>query len=154
MIFASHHLSTCHALSLRLQSWLELIDLAFLLPPPSLLPSSQMRRSRIYCPPQAICTKAVRITELEGAIKTTSVHGGETKAQQVPVSCPRSSGNWVAELRLRFLVSNTSFPSYSTTPDLILPWRKRVCMEPVNAFLKQSFLAVGCSGKMAILGIR
>lgn len=36
MIFASHHLSTCHALSLRLQSWLELIDLAFLLPPPSL----------------------------------------------------------------------------------------------------------------------
>lgn len=36
MIFASHHLSARHALSLRLWSWLELIDLAFLLPPPSL----------------------------------------------------------------------------------------------------------------------
>lgn len=29
MIFASHHLSARHALSLRLGSWLELIDLAF-----------------------------------------------------------------------------------------------------------------------------
>lgn len=37
MIFASHHLSARHALSLRLGSWLELIDLAFLLPPSLLL---------------------------------------------------------------------------------------------------------------------
>lgn len=42
MIFASHHLSARHALSLRLWSWLELIDLAFLLlPPPSLPPAEQ-----------------------------------------------------------------------------------------------------------------
>lgn len=41
MIFASHHLSARHALSLRLQSWLQLIDLAFLLPPPSLPPVEQ-----------------------------------------------------------------------------------------------------------------
>lgn len=41
MIFASHHLSARHALSLRLQSWLELIDLAFLLPPLSLPPVEQ-----------------------------------------------------------------------------------------------------------------
>lgn len=36
MIFASRHPSARHALSLRLWSGLELIDLAFLLPPPSL----------------------------------------------------------------------------------------------------------------------
>lgn len=37
MIFASHHLSACHALSLRLSLGSELIDLAF--QPPSLRPS-------------------------------------------------------------------------------------------------------------------
>lgn len=37
MIFASHHLSACHTLSLRLSLGLELIDLALQLP--SLLPS-------------------------------------------------------------------------------------------------------------------
>lgn len=41
MIFASHHLSARHALSLRLWSWLELIDLALPLPPASLPPAEQ-----------------------------------------------------------------------------------------------------------------
>lgn len=61
MIFASHHLSACHALSLRLSLGSELIDLAFQLP--SLLPSHpyilqpRTQEKQKYRPPQAIHRK-------------------------------------------------------------------------------------------------
>ena len=48
MIFASHHLSARHALSLRLRSWLELIDLAFF-SLPSLPPAEQSDRGGAEC---------------------------------------------------------------------------------------------------------
>lgn len=48
MIFASHHLSACHALSLRLRSWLELIDLAFS-SLSSLIPAEQPDKGEAEC---------------------------------------------------------------------------------------------------------
>lgn len=75
MIFASRHLSARHALSLRLWSWLELIDLAFLRPPPSLPPAEQPDGEKQNgLAPTGYLQRSSENTELEGAVKTIPVH--------------------------------------------------------------------------------
>lgn len=75
MIFASRHLSARHALSLRLWSWLELIDLAFLLPPPSLPPAEQPDGEKQNgSAPIGYLQRSSKNAELEGAVKMILVH--------------------------------------------------------------------------------
>lgn len=76
MIFASRHLSAHHALSLRLWSWLELIDLAFLLlPPPSLSPAEQPDGEKQNgLAPTGYLQRSSENTELDSAVTTISVH--------------------------------------------------------------------------------
>lgn len=77
MIFASHHPSARHALSLRLWSWLELIDLALLLPPSSLLPPMEQpdgEKLNVLAT-TGYLQESFENHKLEGAGKTTSGPG-------------------------------------------------------------------------------
>ena len=140
MIFASHHLSARHALSLRLWSWLELIDLAFS-SLPSLTPAEQPDKGEAEC----IGHHRLFAGELwesqgwKGSSRLSQGPDEETEASQAAVTHTRSHGDGGAELWGGFLVFCPPFPQiFHPMVVSCLPPRKKLCLEQVNAFLLSS----------------
>ena len=111
MIFASHHLSARHALSLRLRSWLELIDLAFY-SLPSLPSAEQSDRggAEFLGHHRLFAGKLWESQGWKGSSRLAQGPDEETEASQAAVTRPRSRGDGGVELQDGFLVFSPPRP--------------------------------------------
>ena len=140
MIFASHHLSARHALSLRLWSWLELIDLAFS-SLPSLTPAEQPDKGEAEC----IGHHRLFAGELwesqgwKGVIKAISGPKWGNWGQPSSRDAHKLTWRWRSRA-LRWIPGFLCTFTQTFHPLAVscLPPRKRLCLEQVNAFLLSS----------------